>query len=272
MSWKVLIGALAISFLVSAAIVIVGFAIETLRPARRQSFLAASLNLKYLIPYSVLPLAYLPLAGAFVVAVVNAAGGGWITLPDSGWWFVVSVVAFTLAMDFAEFSFHVAQHRIPFLWALHSLHHSDPEMNVSTAQRHFWADRALKMLSVYPLVAVVFKAGPGVLAAYVLISYYNFFPHMNLRLGLGRWSWLINSPQYHRLHHSFRAEDRDKRFAAIFPIFDVIFGFYIRPAAGDYPPTGLDDGDHPSSVTEAVLWPVRSIARGFGRPRNRILS
>ena len=134
----------------------------------------------------------------------------WLALP-----------AYFLVRDFLEWFYHYAQHRVGALWAIHSLHHSDPEMCALT------------------------------IAA---VSLYHYFVHSNLRVDFGRWSWLLNSPAYHRRHHSRLPEHYDANLAALFPIWDVLFGFYRRPDG--WPPCGLDEGK-PENLTELVAWPVR---------------
>jgi sterol desaturase/sphingolipid hydroxylase (fatty acid hydroxylase superfamily) len=88
-----------------------------------------------------------------------------------------------------------------------------------------------------------------------------------VKVGYGRLSWLLNSPQYHRLHHSAQPEHFDCNYAALLPIFDLISGAYRRPLAEDYPATGLDSGEHPGSLVQAVTWPLRD-----GAPLRRILA
>jgi len=171
-----------------------------------------------------------------------------------------------VTVDFFEYLFHRAQHAIPALWAMHSLHHSDPAMNVSTASRHFWLEQAIKSVTIYLAVSLIFAASPLVILIYGLVAYYNFFSHMNLRVGFGRFM-LLNSPQNHRIHHSSQPVHRDKNFAGMFPIFDVMGGTQYLPGADEYPATGLDDGDCPISLTEAVAWPVRAaLRRGVRQP------
>ena len=96
-----------------------------------------------------------------------------------------------------------------------------------------------------------------IIAIYGIISFLNYFFHMNVRVGFGRGWFLLNSPQYHRVHHSSLSEHRDRNFAALLPMFDAIFGTAYHPHASEYPPTGLDDHDSPRGVFEAIVWPVR---------------
>jgi sterol desaturase/sphingolipid hydroxylase (fatty acid hydroxylase superfamily) len=80
---------------------------------------------------------------------------------------------------------------------------------------------------------------------------------MNIRVGFGRASVCLNSPQFHRLHHSALPEHRDCNFNQFFPVFDWLFGTYRRPGRDEYPPTGLEHADAPEHLHEMLLWPWR---------------
>jgi len=159
---------------------------------------------------------------------------------------------FFVVRDAAEFLFHYAQHRVPMLWAMHSLHHSDPNMGALTTVRHYWADPIIKTMTVWAASLMIVTPTPTVLALYGLASLWNFVIHANLPIDFGRWSWLLNSPAFHRRHHSILPEHYDQNFAAILPIFDVLCGTYRRPDG--VPQTGLERA--PRSLVEVVIWPL----------------
>ena len=195
--------------------------------------------------------------------LVNGLGGGLIDLRGLPWF--VGAAIYLVAMDLGEYLFHRAQHAFPWLWALHSFHHSDRGLNATTTARHFWLDPALKSVSIWLAVALMFKVSPLMLTCYVIASLYNFVSHANLRLGFGPLSWLWNSPQYHRLHHSTDETHYNANFSALLPIFDVLTGAYHRPKPGEYPATGLDD--RAMTPLEVVVWPFRG---AFRRARSRL--
>src|ERR1700722_8042551 len=124
-----------------------------------------------------------PAAGGLATLAVNAAGGGWIRLPDQGFGLVLGLAGYLAAMDLGEYLFHRAQHAVPALWAMHSLHHSDPAVNVATTTRHFWLESAIKSLTIWLAVGLLFKASPKIVALYGLATLYNMVLHGNLRLG-----------------------------------------------------------------------------------------
>lgn len=189
-------------------------------------------------------------------------GGSLIDAAALPFW--VALPIFLLVRDFTEWLFHYAQHKLPWLWAMHSLHHSDPEMTALTTNRHFWGDRLVKSLTIWPLATMIIGQTDAIFQVYMIVSLYNYFIHANLKVDFGRWSWVLNGPAYHRRHHSRLVEHYDTNFAALFPIFDVIFGTYRRPDG--WPPCGLDEGA-PQSLGELATWPVRGPVQALLRKR-----
>jgi sterol desaturase/sphingolipid hydroxylase (fatty acid hydroxylase superfamily) len=199
----------------------------------------------------------------FVSPAVSAAAiglGRSLHVPSLGvhaWPLAASAVVYVLAMDAGEYLFHRAQHVVPFLWRMHSLHHSDPCVNATTTARHWWGDTVLKAATIWPLVAILLQPSAADIAIYAAVSVYNYFTHANLPVNFGRLSWLVNSPAYHRLHHSRAPQDHGANFAALFPIYDVLLGSYRRPAG--FAQTGYEA--QPSTVLDTVFWPARVDAR-----------
>jgi len=245
---------------------LLGTAVERVAPAEKAQPLShLRLNFGYAIANAAVLYLLNPVASAIGIAVVNACGGGLFRLTDDGWAMVGSAILFIGAMDFMEYVFHRAQHALPFLWAMHSLHHSEPSLNVTTTTRAFWLEPAIKAVFVYPVVGILFQVPPSIYAIYSVTVLYHFVNHLNLRVHFGRFWVVLNGPQYHRIHHSVLPEHFNRNFAAFFPVFDLIFGTHHRPRPGEFPMTGLDTREEPRNVLEAVIWPVRR-----SRPDNRL--
>lgn len=194
----------------------------------------------------------LNLAAAYTVYRVFTAwhGPALIEADKLPVWLAVGV--FIAVYDLGEYLFHRMQHAVPLLWTMHSLHHSDPEMSVLTTSRHYWGDQLFKTITVWSLSAMIISPTPAALVAYSVLSLWNYFTHSRLKVDLGRWSWLINSPAYHRRHHSALPEHYNSNFAALFPIWDVLSGAYRRPDG--FPPTGY--ATRPRNLRELIAWPL----------------
>jgi sterol desaturase/sphingolipid hydroxylase (fatty acid hydroxylase superfamily) len=165
-------------------------------------------------------------------------------------------LAYLLIYDFAYYWFHRAQHRLRWLWSQHKLHHSDPSLNVTTSLRHHWLENSLRVFFMTLPMAVLFDLTPTFSAgvAFVL-SFWGFYIHTNLNLHFGAFNRVLCSPQLHRLHHSMREEHQDRNFAAIFPIYDILFGTYAAPRRGDVPETGLISGERVTTLWQANALP-----------------
>jgi sterol desaturase/sphingolipid hydroxylase (fatty acid hydroxylase superfamily) len=203
-----------------------------------------------------------PLSAVFCIYTINSWGYGVFDLrATTGWQRAASTALFIVTMDLGEYLFHRTQHRWGPLWAMHSLHHSDEALNATTTGRHFCIEPTLKALTIYAAVGLVLKVDTGMFIVYNILSYYNYFLHANVNLSYGKYSWMLNSPNYHRLHHARSARFHDKNFAALFPIFDVMAGSYCAPGGDEFPPTGIEPRDQPRGVGELLVWPIRAAFR-----------
>ncbi|CAB3785221.1 sterol desaturase family protein [Paraburkholderia fynbosensis] len=236
----------------------VGALLERRWPATLlQSRAGQRLNMAYAGLYLALVEAVKPLAAAASVAIVNALGGGMVVLVSRGWGALASFVIVLLTIDLLEYAFHRLQHTWPVLWKLHSLHHSAVDFNVTVTLRHHWSEALIRGCLLYPLVGVLFRVEPWIAGATsVVFMFGNYFAHLNLRVDLGRYVTWINNPQYHRLHHSTRAEHFDHNFTQLLPLWDHLFGTLWVPAKHEWPATGLDDGTQPHSLLGAISWPL----------------
>lgn len=170
----------------------------------------------------------------------------------------VAAPIYIFAVDVSEFAFHRAQHAIPWLWRMHAFHHSDPAVSASTTFRHYWLDVVVKALTIYPLMGLIFEPTPQISAVFSVVLLWHVVLHANLRIDFGRWSWLLNSPAYHRRHHSADPAHYDQNFANLFPILDVLAGSYRRPDS--MPETGLPT--RPRSIGDVFFWPIRTAVAG----------
>jgi sterol desaturase/sphingolipid hydroxylase (fatty acid hydroxylase superfamily) len=226
-------------------------ALERIAPARREAT-QPLLNLWAAAVNRVTQIAVAPMIALAVShATVRLALPG---LHLAGWPLVYGAAIYLVLMDLGEYLFHRAQHALPWLWRMHTVHHSDPCMSALTAERHFWGDALIKGLTIWPVVAMLTHPSAAIVGIYSAASLYHAFVHANLPVSYGRLSWLVNSPAYHRIHHSREPQDSGANFSALLPIFDVLSGSYRRPR--HTPATGL--AARPRNPFEILIWPAKA--------------
>lgn len=158
--------------------------------------------------------------------------------------FITFLIYFAL-YDFAGYWIHRTQHGFRWWWALHSIHHSQRQMSCWTDDRNHVIDDMIvgAMMAVF---AVLVGVQPTEFVAILVASrLLESFSHINARIGFGRiGERILVSPRYHRLHHA-RANPaephiHDHNFAAVLPIWDILFGT-AKFEPGAIRPTGVDD-------------------------------
>lgn len=137
----------------------------------------------------------------------------------AGLQFVVSI----LLMDLTFYWWHVANHRVPFLWRFHNVHHIDPDLDVSTAFRFHFGEVALSAgFRVLQVSAIGLSAWTFVV--YELVFQANtLFHHSNVRLPI-RIERLLNlvlvTPRMHGIHHSQVRDETNSNYSVIFSWWD----------------------------------------------------
>ena len=128
-----------------------------------------------------------------------------------------------LLMDLAFYYWHLANHRAPFLWRFHNVHHVDPDLDVSTAFRFHFGEIAFT--SAFTLVQVsAIGLSVWAFAIYQLAFQAEvLFHHSNLRLPIGferLLSKIIVTPRMHGIHHSQVRRENNSNFGTVFTFWD----------------------------------------------------
>jgi sterol desaturase/sphingolipid hydroxylase (fatty acid hydroxylase superfamily) len=166
------------------------------------------------------------------------------------------VVAFLL-LDYTMFLWHWANHRVPFLWRFHNVHHTDLDLDVSTAIRFHFGEM---LMSVVVRSAQVLLAGasPLVVILYeIALEASTQFHHSNLRLPyrLERvLSWFIVTPRAHGIHHSIIDRETNSNFSNLLLCWDRLHGTIRLNVRQDEITIGVPTHRDADELTIRELW------------------
>lgn len=144
----------------------------------------------------------------------------WLPLPP-----LVAGVIGIILFDYAYYWWHVATHFVPLLWRFHNVHHTDLDMDVSTATRFHFCEL---LLSVLFRVMVVLVTG---ITPFALLLFEMIFEsagqvhHSNWRLPprLERLlNFIIVTPRMHGIHHSIMLGETNSNWGTIFSWWDKL--------------------------------------------------
>ena len=141
---------------------------------------------------------------------------------------VQAAIAF-IFLDFAVWFQHFLMHRNPLLWRMHAVHHSDRDLDVTTALRFHPVEL---IVSTFYKSAIVALLGVPLLVALAFELWLNanaLFNHSNIRLPR-RFDRVLRlflvTPDMHMVHHSTRVDEQKKNFGFALTLWDRLFGTY----------------------------------------------
>lgn len=157
--------------------------------------------------------------------------------------------------DFISYWMHRLFHRSA-LWRFHAVHHSAVALDWLAAVRvHPVNDALMRVAGTLPVVALGF-APIAVAGVVPVITFMAILLHANVDWDWGPLRRVVASPCFHRWHHTSEAEGRDRNFAGILPLWDILFGTYYMPKGRV--PTGFGtETPVPPGLVGQLLFPFR---------------
>ncbi len=175
-----------------------------------------------------------PAAAVGAALFANKRGWGLLNSVDLPPWLEI-VIAF-VALDLVIYAQHVLSHRVPVLWRLHRVHHSDVTLDITTGIRFHPIEILLSMAIKIAAVLALGASATAVLLFEIVLNAATMFNHANARLPLRADALLrrvLVTPDMHRVHHSTDRAETDSNFGFALPWWDRMFGTYrAQPAAG----------------------------------------
>jgi len=162
---------------------------------------------------------------------------------------IVAIGGAILALDLAWYVTHVSMHKSPAMWRFHVIHHSDPQVDVTTTVRQHPGESVIRY-AYLAAFAFAFGASPLAFTIYRIWSAsHGQLEHANIKLP--QWldtaiSLVFSSPNMHKIHHSRDQGFTDRNYSNIFSIWDRLALTFTPSKFGRDIAYGLEGEDSPS--------------------------
>lgn len=184
-------------------------------------------------------------------------------IPLPGW---TECTIAILLLDVWMYCWHRLNHLIPFLWRFHRLHHSDREMDVTTANRFHTGEIVMSALLRIPLIAGL-GISMGQLALYETLMFAVVqFHHANVALP-PRVDRLLRgfivTPFMHKVHHSRWQPETDSNYSSLLSVWDRLFRSLRHHPNPSELRLGLDEFDapHDQVLGGMLTTPLRDVRK-----------
>ena len=190
--------------------------------------------------------------GLWWVVADWAANQGFGLLHQFDWPIAIEWIVAILILDGFTYFFHRLNHRLPFLWRFHRVHHSDPDMDVTTANRFHTGEIIIAYTLRIPLIALVGLSVPQIVLYEMLMFSVVQFHHANVGIGARGDRILrlfIVTPIMHKVHHSRWQPETDSNYSSLLSIWDRLFRSFRLNDKPESIRLGLDEFDAPEHQT-----------------------
>ena len=160
--------------------------------------------------------------------IVNENNIGFIHLFDFP--ILIEIIVCLLLLDLVgAYLVHFIEHKIPWMWKFHLIHHTDMHVDVTTGLRHHPGETVFRI--IFTILGVYISgASIGIVMLYQSISVlFAHITHANIDVPRkidNVLSFIFVTPNMHKIHHHFQLPLTDSNYGNIFSVCDRLFGTY----------------------------------------------
>ena len=169
-------------------------------------------------------------------------------------WFKFIVAC--LILDYGNYIWHWLNHKISFLWRFHLVHHTDLDLDVTTAFRFHFGEM-IGSLFFRGVITLISGASPVTVLIYeIIFEGATQFHHSNWRLPekFDRiLNWFFVTPRMHGIHHSIVKKETDSNYSVIFSFWDRIHKTLNVRAKQNSLVIGVPSYNNPSELSSWFL-------------------
>jgi sterol desaturase/sphingolipid hydroxylase (fatty acid hydroxylase superfamily) len=137
---------------------------------------------------------------------------------------IKAVISFFL-LDYSNYIWHILLHKLPILWRFHLVHHTDLDLDLTTAFRFHFGEMIWSVLFRGAAVVLIGASPVLVLVYEIVFEAATQFHHSNWKLPFKLekvLNYMVVTPRMHGIHHSMIKSETDSNYAVIFSFWDRI--------------------------------------------------
>lgn len=134
-----------------------------------------------------------------------------------------------LISEAALYAAHRLSHEWPLLWRFHAVHHSAPRLWFWNTGRFHFVDTLVSIALSVPLMLLAGAPETVIVWTNAITAFIGMLTHCNVDMRCGPLSFVFNTPELHRWHHSRKPSEGNKNYGENLMLFDLLFGTFYLP-------------------------------------------
>ncbi|MBI1326382.1 MAG: sterol desaturase family protein [Alphaproteobacteria bacterium] len=173
------------------------------------------------------------------------------------WPMFLQVILGLISAEFMLYWAHRLAHEHDLIWRFHAVHHSVKKLWVINTGRFHFLESTFKIVFALSLLVVLGAPFEVVQWISVFTAFIGLLTHCNIDVKTGFLSYIFNTPNLHRWHHSMDLREGNKNYGENLVLWDMLFGTYFNEH-WRRPPAEIGIHDYmPPRFLDQILYPFR---------------
>ncbi len=145
--------------------------------------------------------------------------------------FIIEILLSIFILDFAVYLQHLIFHKVHFLWRFHRVHHSDIDLDTTSALRFHPIEIIISLIYKCIWILAFGFSLESILIFEIILNFMAMFNHSNIYIPARLEKVLrifIVTPQMHIIHHSVEQYESDTNYGFNFSFWDRALKTYSK--------------------------------------------
>jgi len=135
---------------------------------------------------------------------------------------------------------------------------SSPRLWILNTGRFHFVDSLKSILLGMTILLALGAPMEVVIWLSAVTAFIGMLTHCNVDMKFGPISWVFNTPELHRWHHSRDLNEANRNFSENVMLWDMLFGTWFNPARR--PPENIGINEYmPPGFRAQLAWPFRAV-------------
>lgn len=171
----------------------------------------------------------------------------------------VQVILGVYAAEFMLYWAHRLGHEVPLFWRFHAVHHSVVRLWVINTGRFHFIDSLMSIVMGAGLLIALGAPLEVIQWLASITAFIGVLTHCNVDMKCGGLSYMFNTPELHRWHHSKKLREGNSNYGENVMVWDLFFRTFINPR-DRRPPVNIGITDYmPTKFWQQLLWPFLTV-------------
>lgn len=193
---------------------------------------------------------------AIITSMTSDGFGLW----PRDWPLIIQVIMGVTLAEFGLYWAHRLSHEYYPLWRFHAVHHSVTRLWIINTGRFHFIDSLFSIVLGVSILLILGAPIEVIIWLSAITAFIGMLTHCNVTMRFGWISYVFNTPELHRWHHSRDLREGNKNYCENIMLWDHVFGTWFNEKRRPPVDIGIAESMPPTFIAQ-LAWPFKGLIR-----------